>query len=149
MNNPQIEYPIILDEDDSGKPVRLFDAEIENHLRWESQNMLHMWEEELAGYKKTLETISVPGYRHPNPVASVEASIGYYTKRIAEVKDMIEEIKADPDDYDKHTFAAKVSAQMWLVCMAAPPSKEMVEEFDKWVREVTAEAEIIHLWNSI
>lgn len=146
-----VPYPVI----DAENGVRLFDADLESAIRssrYDERAIL----KEMAKFYSELYEISAPGFRFPNPQASVAGSIAFVKRRINELGEDLDRERANPTPlYDSLSFADKIREQLGFV--AAMPDfsatrEEMETEaqyYSRYVRRVTAEAEIIALWNSL
>lgn len=150
--NP-VPFPII----DAEFGRRLFDSDLVWAVR-ESGDWLAYLRSQLANYEEDLKTISVPGFRFPNPAVRVARIIEHDKAEIARLKAEIEREIANPNrlpSYDELSFAGKVYAQLSFVAPmpsfheSHEESAETAARFDRYARKVTAEAEIIALWNSL
>lgn len=151
----KVPYPIIGTREGDDSPIRLFDSDIVDYLRENSGNesRIRYISEARDRKRAELKEISVPGFRYPNPSLGedyVKTSIRCLRREILNLGNELAEAEKNPiQGWDTYSFAEKVSAQIWLVGMVAPPNAEIEREFEAYVREITAEAEIIELWNSL
>lgn len=145
-------FPII----DAEFGRRLFDADLVDHIRYENDNQLKEVVKELIETRRQLAEVSAPGFRFPNPAVDISARIGWLNLEIARLEAKRADMHANPrKKWAAFTFREKVEFQLGYV--APMPnfraSREEIADdnarYSRYVDRVTAEAEIIELWNSL
>jgi hypothetical protein len=143
-------YPVIHKEsDDPADWTRLFNPELEDAIRASEED----WYGEPAILKRLANAYT--GLYNAKPGGET----AYYKGELERIGADLDRERSNPTPrYDSLTFAGKVSSQLAFVD-ATPPmwyskaSDEEVESenarYSRYVRRITAEAEIVALWNSL